>query len=112
MATTIDTVELARVFSLLLQGYERVWHRCHILQAQMVHFLSELQAFCQLEAIELAWQDMSELARDRQGDLDALIAVHRSYLKNIMAKALLINPKDPKDVSLLTKVSSPVCTRI
>lgn len=66
----------------------------------MIHFVAELQAFCQLEAIELAWQDMLEFERTRQGDLDALIAAHRAYLQNIMAKALLLNPRDPKDVSM------------
>jgi len=82
-----------------ISGYRRVWHRCHILQAQMIHFIAELQAFCQLEAIELAWQDMLEFERTREGDLDALIAAHRTYLGNIKAKALLINPRDARDVS-------------
>ena len=80
-------------------GHQRVWHRCHILQAQMIHFVAELQAFCQLEAIELAWQDMVEFERSREGDLDALIAAHRTYLGNIKAKALLLNPRDASDVS-------------
>jgi gamma-tubulin complex component 3 len=65
----------------------------------MIHFVAELQAFCQLEAIELAWQDMVEFERSREGDLDALIAAHRTYLANIKAKALLLNPRDASDVS-------------
>lgn len=64
----------------------------------MTHFIAELQAFCQLEAIELAWQDLSEFSKSREGDLDALIGAHRTYLKGIIAKALLANPRDPKDV--------------
>jgi gamma-tubulin complex component 3 len=65
----------------------------------MIHFMAELQAFCQLEAIELSWQDIAEFERNRQGDLDALISAHRAYTRSIVAKALLINPRDLKDVS-------------
>lgn len=82
-----------------LPTYRRLFHRAQILQAQMVHFITQIESFCSLEAIELAWQDLLEFANARQGDLDALIAAHRAFLKKIVGRALLIG-KD-KDDSLL-----------
>ena len=81
-------------------GYAGVWHHCHILQAQMMHFMGELQAFCQLEAIELAWQDLIKFAQAREGDLDSLIGEHRQYLKKIAGRIFLLSPKVGEEVSV------------
>lgn len=69
--------------------FVRVWHQCNVIQAQMVHFMSELQAFCHLEGIAVPWSEFVAFTEKRSGDLDELIAAHRSYLKAMSSKVLL-----------------------
>ncbi|EAL21609.1 hypothetical protein CNBC6460 [Cryptococcus deneoformans B-3501A] len=90
--------------------YERVpglnndWHHCRIVQAEMVHFLRQLQAFCQLEVIECSWADLIEFTTKREGDLDALITAHRKYLSRVVRKVLLLSAKRDKEEILLDLV--------
>ncbi|KAI5454632.1 Microtubule-nucleating Tub4p (gamma-tubulin) complex component [Naganishia albida] len=72
-----------------LKEFVRAWHQCNIIQAQMVHFMSELQAFCHLEGIAVPWSEFVEFTEKRSGDLDELIAAHRSYLRAVSSKVLL-----------------------
>jgi gamma-tubulin complex component 3 len=65
----------------------------------MVHFVRQMQAFCQLEVIECSWQALEEFTRKREGDLDALIQAHRTYLDRIVRKVLLLGSKREKEVS-------------
>jgi len=76
----------------------RPWHDSRQLQAQMVHFLRQLQAFCQLEVIECSWQSLMDFTDKREGDLDALIAAHRTYLDRVVRKVLLLGSKRDKQV--------------
>ncbi|RSH94655.1 Microtubule-nucleating Tub4p (gamma-tubulin) complex component [Saitozyma podzolica] len=111
---------LKRVESALTQGWMRVtsgsrmfeklptlsndWHHCRIVQAEMVHFLRQLQAFCQLEVIECSWQSLVDFTSKREGDLDALIQAHRTYLSRVVRKALLLGSKRDKEEILLDLV--------
>ena len=60
--------------------------------SEMVHFVHQLQGFCQLEGIAYSWQSLEHyfgspgIAGD---DLDRLIEFHRSYLGALINKALL-----------------------
>ncbi|GHJ85670.1 hypothetical protein NliqN6_2072 [Naganishia liquefaciens] len=72
-----------------LRDFVRVWHQCNVVQAQMVHFMSELQAFCHLEGIAAPWSEFVAFTEKRSGDLDELIAAHRAYLKAMSSKVLL-----------------------
>ncbi len=74
----------------------------------MMHFMGELQAFCQLEAIELAWQDLIKFAQAREGDLDSLIGEHRLYLKKVAGRIFLLNPKAGEEVSLFPANHMPL----
>lgn len=67
----------------------------------MIHFLAQIESFCSLEAIELAWEDFLVFVKARQGDLDALIGAHRAYLKTIVSRALLLHKKEMGEESLL-----------
>ena len=78
------------------------WHHSRIVQAEMVHFLRQMQAFCQLEVIECSWQSLMDFARKREGDLDALIQAHRTYLDRIVRKVLLLSSKREKEVLCIT----------
>lgn len=65
----------------------------------MVHFLRQLQAFCQLEVIECSWAWLMDVLAKREGDLDSLIAAHRTYLDRVVRKVLLLGSKRDKEVS-------------
>jgi gamma-tubulin complex component 3 len=83
---------------LMVEALRRPWHDSRQLQAQMVHFLRQLQAFCQLEVIECSWQALMDFTDKREGDLDALIAAHRMYLDRVVRKVLLLGSKRDKQV--------------
>ena len=68
----------------------------------MVHFLRQMQAFCQLEVIECSWQSLVDFTEKREGDLDALIQAHRTYLDRVVRKVLLLSSKRDKEVGRLT----------
>ncbi|OXG74279.1 gamma-tubulin complex component 3 [Cryptococcus neoformans Gb118] len=87
-----------------IPGLNNDWHHCRIVQAEMVHFLRQLQAFCQLEVIECSWADLIEFTSKREGDLDALIAAHRKYLNRVVRKVLLLSAKRDKEEILLDLV--------
>ena len=83
------------------------WHHSRIVQAEMVHFLRQLQAFCQLEVIECSWQSFVEFTDKRGGDLDALIQAHRTYLDRVVRKVLLLSSKRDKEVSFGVLLPTP-----
>jgi gamma-tubulin complex component 3 len=74
------------------------WHEIGIIMAAMNHFIRQLQSYCQLEVIECQWKALMDFAAKKVGDLDALIESHRSYLRHIVTKALLLHPKKEKEV--------------
>jgi gamma-tubulin complex component 3 len=67
------------------------------MQAEMVHFLRQLQAFCQLEVLECSWQALLDFTNKRDGDLDSLIAAHRTYLDRVVRKILLTGSRGRDD---------------
>ncbi len=78
-----------------------------MLQAEMLHFIGEMQAYCELEAIALAWQDFLKFAQAREGDLDSLIGEHRLYLKKLAARIFLLNPQNHEEVSICSALCIP-----
>jgi hypothetical protein len=68
----------------------------------MVHFVRQMQAFCQLEVIECSWQSLIEFIQKREGDLDSLVQAHRTYLDRVVRKVLLLGSKRDKEVSQAT----------
>jgi len=82
---------------------KREWHRVRIVLAEMIHFVRELQAFCQLEVIECSWKELMDFIKKKEGDLDALIQAHRNYLERTVRKVLLVSPKAGKEVRAFHK---------
>jgi gamma-tubulin complex component 3 len=66
--------------------------------AEMIHFVRSMQAYCQLEVVECSWKVLTDFLSKREGDLDALIGAHQSYLDRMVKKVLLISPKSGKEV--------------
>ncbi|WFC97450.1 Microtubule-nucleating Tub4p (gamma-tubulin) complex component [Malassezia yamatoensis] len=57
---------------------------------EIIHFVRQLQGFCQLEVIAYSWHGLEhEFEHHPGGDLDQLIEAHRSYLHTLISNALL-----------------------
>jgi gamma-tubulin complex component 3 len=69
--------------------------------AEMVHFIRSMQAYCHLEVIECSWKILIEFLTKKEGDLDALIEAHQTYLDRMVKKVLLLSPKAGKEVRLI-----------
>jgi len=67
--------------------------------AEMIHFIRQLEAYCRLEVIECSWKALIDFLNKKEGDLDALINCHRTYLDLITKKILLWNSKLGKEAS-------------
>lgn len=74
------------------------WHRVRIAMAEMIHFTRQIQAWCQLDVIECQWKSFMDFVNKKEGDLDAVIEAHQSYLDRIVSKILLRNSKVGKEV--------------
>ncbi|PWN97436.1 hypothetical protein FA09DRAFT_330596 [Tilletiopsis washingtonensis] len=72
-------------------------HRTLVLLGEMIHFVRQMQGFCQLEVIDYSWHDLQSFFAKRQGDLDDLIKSHREYLDALVSKALLRGAKRSVD---------------
>lgn len=76
-----------------------MWHEISVITAEMNHFVRQIQAYSQLEVIACQWEKLMDFAAKKEGDLDALIEAHRTYLRHVAAKVLLLHPKKEKEVS-------------
>ena len=57
---------------------------------EMIHFVRQLQGFCQLEVIAYSWHALEhDFQHHPGGDLDQLIETHRAYLHTLISTALL-----------------------
>ncbi|KAH7887757.1 gamma-tubulin complex, component 3 [Phlebopus sp. FC_14] len=86
------------------------WHQIRIVMMEMTHFIRQMQAYCQLEVIECSWKTLTEFFLKREGDLDAMIEAHRSYLDRMVKKVFLWSPKSGKEETLLAQVREAFTT--
>lgn len=86
------------------------WHKIRICMAEMIHFIRQLQAYCHVDVIECSWKALVDFLNKKEGDLDALIESHRSYLDRILKKILLLSPKIGKEEMLLMHVRDAFST--
>ena len=80
------------------------WHQIRLLMGEMIHFIRQLEAYCHLEVIECSWQDLMQFVQKKEGDLDALIENHRTYVDRMVKKVLLLSPKAGREENLLNQV--------
>jgi hypothetical protein len=69
--------------------------------AEMIHFIRQMQAYCQLEVIECSWKILTDFLNKKEGDLDAMIDAHGSYLDRMVKKVLLLSPKVGREVGVI-----------
>jgi len=74
------------------------WHKIRLALAEMVHFIRQLEAYCRLEVIECSWKVLIDFLNKKEGDLDALIDAHRTYLNRTTKKILLWHSRPGKEV--------------
>ncbi|KAI0080887.1 gamma-tubulin complex DGRIP91/SPC98 component [Panus rudis PR-1116 ss-1] len=92
----------ARTFLQLPElSYE--WHQIRIVMAEMIHFIRQMEAYCQLEVIECSWKTLLDFVQKKEGDLDALIEAHRAYLDRMLKKVLLLSSKTGREENLLNQ---------
>lgn len=72
--------------------------------AEMIHFIRQMEAYCQLEVIECSWKILLDFVQKKEGDLDALIEAHKAYLDRMVKKVLLLSPKTGREENLLNQV--------
>ncbi|KAJ3987247.1 gamma-tubulin complex, component 3 [Lentinula detonsa] len=94
----------ARSTFLRLPDLEPSWHKMRIIMAEMIHFVKQLQAYCQLEVIECSWKVLVEFLNKREGDLDAMNDAHRTYLDRLVKKILLLSPKAGREENVMNQV--------
>jgi gamma-tubulin complex component 3 len=71
----------------------------------MIHFIRQLEAYCRLEVIECSWNALIDFLNRKEGDLDALIDSHCTYLDRMTKKILLWNSKPGKEVCTTNSLS-------
>ncbi|KAF8076445.1 gamma-tubulin complex DGRIP91/SPC98 component [Lyophyllum atratum] len=86
------------------------WHKIRIVMAEMIHFVRQMQAYCHLEVIECSWKTLNDFLNKKEGDLDAVIDAHRSYLDRMVKKVLLLSPKTGKEETVLSQVKEVLST--
>ncbi|KAJ3778845.1 gamma-tubulin complex, component 3 [Lentinula raphanica] len=94
----------SRTTFLRLPDLEPSWHKIRITMAEMIHFIKQLQAYCHLEVIECSWKVLAEFLNKREGDLDAMIDAHRTYLDRLVKKILLLSPKAGREENVMNQV--------
>lgn len=65
------------------------FHKARATLSEMIHFVKQIQYFCHLEVIECSWVALMSFVEKGEGDLDALIDAHTSYINRLASKALL-----------------------
>ena len=71
---------------------------------EMIHFIRQMEAYCQLEVIECSWKILLVFVQKKEGDLDDLIEAHRAYLDRMVKKVLLLSHKAGKEENMLNQV--------
>ncbi|KAG6868518.1 hypothetical protein C0993_001619 [Termitomyces sp. T159_Od127] len=80
------------------------WHKVRIVMTEMIHFVRQMQAHCHLEVIECSWKTLTDFLNKKEGDLDALLDAHQSYLDRMARKVLLLSSKSGKEEMILSQV--------
>ncbi|KAI0315981.1 gamma-tubulin complex DGRIP91/SPC98 component [Amylostereum chailletii] len=93
-----------------LPELEQEWHQIRLRVTEMIHFIRQMEAYCQLEVIECSWKDLMDFVNEKEGDLDALINAHRSYLDRLVKKVLLLSHKAGREENLLNQVREAFAT--
>ena len=90
----------------MLIELEQDWHQARIVMAEMNHFIRQLTAYSHMEVIAVRWKALVDFLHKKEGDLDALIEAHQTYLDMVVRKVLLLHPKSTKEVCIIASLTS------
>ncbi|XP_077987696.1 gamma-tubulin complex component 3 homolog [Glandiceps talaboti] len=65
-----------------------VLHQCHVIAAEMLHFVHQMQYYITFEVLECAWDELWKKVTEAE-DLDHIIAAHEVFLDSIISRSLL-----------------------
>ncbi|KTW25846.1 hypothetical protein T552_03119 [Pneumocystis carinii B80] len=82
----------------------RQWQRVRCANAEMIHFICQLQYYILFEVIESSWDVFYSSISKSDCTLDTLIEAHAQYTMNITHKGLLGSGKIGKEGSLLSQL--------
>jgi gamma-tubulin complex component 3 len=63
-----------------------------------MHLVQQMQAYSHLEVIECSWKVLIDFLNKKEGDLDAMIGAHRTYLDRMVKKMLFLSSRAGKEV--------------
>ncbi|KAI0036752.1 gamma-tubulin complex DGRIP91/SPC98 component [Vararia minispora EC-137] len=93
-----------------LPELEQEWHQLRLTVAEMIHFIRQMEAYSQLEVIDCSWKELVDFINKKEGDLDALIHAHRSYLDRLVKKMLMLSNKPGREEVVLHQVREAFLT--
>ncbi|CAC5369535.1 TUBGCP3 [Mytilus coruscus] len=76
-----------------------ILHQCHVLAAEMVHFIQQVQYYINFEVLECTWDELLTKVKEAE-DLDYIIAAHQKFLDTVTARCLL----DEQSREILTQL--------
>ncbi|KAF9534282.1 gamma-tubulin complex, DGRIP91/SPC98 component [Crepidotus variabilis] len=88
-----------------LPEMEFEFHKIRMALSEMIHFTRQLEAFCRIEVIEVAWKELTDFLHKKEGDLDALIGAHQHYLDRMSDMIFLKSSKPGKEEVHLRQLS-------
>lgn len=65
-------------------------HISHCLEAEMLHFIHQMQYFITFEVLECCWEELLVKINEAK-DLDHIITAHDNFLNQVMTRALMDN---------------------
>ena len=74
-------------------------HISHCLEAEMVHFMHQMQYFITFEVLECCWEELL-LKINKAKNLDDIISAHDTFLNQLMTRALM----DKQSQAMLTQL--------
>ena len=67
-----------------------IFHQCHALGSEMVHFVQQVQYYINFEVLECSWDELLTKVQSAS-DLDDVIAAHQVFIDTIVTRCLLDN---------------------
>ncbi|XP_038049883.1 gamma-tubulin complex component 3 homolog [Patiria miniata] len=78
-----------------------ILHQCHILTAEMVHFVNQMQYYINFEVMACSWDELWKKVTEAE-DMDHIIAAHEVFLDAIIKGSLLNEESQPLLTQLRT----------
>ncbi|CAK8695080.1 unnamed protein product [Clavelina lepadiformis] len=94
-------MEQSRRLAPVLPHLQSVLHNGHVLAAEMVHFVHQMQYYIAFEVLECSWADFQSKLKAAK-DFDEVIAAHHAFLECLMKRCLL----DESSSNLLMQLRS------